>query len=79
MFQVSSMEISWQQYQIQASEFFRRLGFHTELEASVNGARAEHKVDVLVSGELHGIKFHWVIECKNWKTFLQLCLIEPKL
>jgi hypothetical protein len=62
------MKISWQEYQMQASEFFRRLGFHTEIEASVAGARAVHKVDVLVSGELHGIQFRWVIECKNWKT-----------
>ncbi|WP_049723747.1 restriction endonuclease [Gilvimarinus polysaccharolyticus] len=61
------MTISWKEYQIQASEFFNRLGFHTEVEAKVSGVRGFHEIDVLVTGDLHGISVKRVIECKNWK------------
>ena len=68
MFKEKLMSTSWQNYQLQAAEFFKRLGFHAEVEAKITGARGSHKVDVLVSGELHGIKFRWIIECKHWKS-----------
>ena len=30
--------------------------------------RGSHKVDVFVTGVVHGIPFRWVVECKYWKT-----------
>lgn len=62
------MDITWQAYQDSCALFFRKLGFKADVEAKVDGARGSHKVDVFVTGSVHGITFRWVVECKHWKT-----------
>lgn len=62
------MVTAWKKYQQEAAEFFRSLGFIAEVEKKVEGVRGVHKVDVMVSGAIHGIEFKWVVECKHWKT-----------
>jgi hypothetical protein len=59
---------SWQAYQEEAARFFHSLGFDANVEAPVQGARAKHKVDVLVEFEHAGVRTRWVVECKYWKT-----------
>ncbi|QIA64265.1 hypothetical protein GT360_12425 [Vibrio astriarenae] len=59
--------INWKQYQESVAHFFKELGLDTEIEAIVHGVRGKHEVDVLVKGNIQGIQFTWVIECKNWK------------
>ena len=62
------MTFAWRDYQDTTAEFFRRLGCTAEVEATVEGVRGEHKIDVLVTGVLHSIPFQWIVECKFWKT-----------
>lgn len=61
------MTAAWKKYQEEAAGFFRSLGYVAEIEKKVKGVRGVHKVDVMVSGIIHGIEFSWVVECKNWK------------
>jgi Restriction endonuclease len=37
------------------------------VDATVEGARAQHDIDVLVESEKLGIRHRWVVECKLWK------------
>ena len=62
------MTVAWREYQESAAEFFRTLGFHANVEAKIDGARVSHKIDVFVTGVVHGIGFRWVVECKHWKS-----------
>ncbi|MDA3789476.1 MAG: restriction endonuclease [Desulfobacula sp.] len=59
---------NWQKYQEDAAKFFRNLGLSSKVEAIVDGVRGKHRIDVYVQGNLHGIKFKWIIECKAWQT-----------
>ena len=59
---------NWQKYQEEAAKFFRTLGLSSVIEAKVDGARSKHCVDVYVQGNLHGIQFKWIVECKAWRT-----------
>jgi hypothetical protein len=59
--------MNWREYQEQAASFFRQLGLKANIEHPLKGARGVHKIDVFVSGELYGIEFSWVVECKAWK------------
>ena len=38
------------------------------MEASVKGARADHKIDVWVVFKRFGLETKWVVECKFWNT-----------
>lgn len=58
----------WMQYQEDAATFFRSLGLQAEVETTVKGTRGEHDVDVLVKGNLHGVNFVWIVECKAWRS-----------
>ena len=60
--------MTWQEYQEAAASFFRRIGFTADVEAQIAGVRGRHKVDVLVSGEIRGVQFRWIVECKHWTT-----------
>ena len=56
----------WRDYQEQVATFFRENGCNAEVEAKVQGARASHDVDVLVTFDRHGVPCQWIIECKLW-------------
>jgi hypothetical protein len=58
--------MSWKEYQKQTAEFFRSLGCVAEVEAKVDGARAQHRIDVWVRFKKFGLEIRWVIECKYW-------------
>jgi hypothetical protein len=58
----------WKQYQEDTALLFRGLGFHSETDVILEGARGKHALDVLVKGSVYGIDFSWVIECKLWKS-----------
>ena len=62
------MSGDWKEYQEEAAKFFRSLGLSATVECHVEGVRGEHDVDVYVEGDLHGINFKWVVECKAWKS-----------
>ena len=60
--------MEWREYQEQAANFFRKLGFTAYVEHEIEGVRGLHSVDVYVEGYIHGIPFKWIIECKAWKS-----------
>jgi hypothetical protein len=62
------MTLTWQDYQEEVAAVFRSLGLTALTEAEVNGARATHQIDVLVSFVLIGLKITWIVECKLWRT-----------
>ncbi len=47
---------------------FRRMGFDAQVESTVNGARAQHNIDVVVRWRTAGIGVLWIVECKHWKA-----------
>jgi hypothetical protein len=57
---------AWAKYQEQVAALFRAERCDVLVEASVDGARAKHKVDVRVVFDKYGIKCTWLIECKYW-------------
>lgn len=58
----------WKTYQIDTAEFFLKLGLNAIVEHKVIGARGEHEIDVYVEGDIHGIPFIWIVECKAWNS-----------
>lgn len=60
--------MDWKQYQDHVAQVFRNLGCDVTVEAAVQGARAKHKIDVLVRFKKFGIETVWIIECKMWKA-----------
>ena len=59
---------NWQKYQRTTANFFAKIGLNATIEQNVYGARGKYEIDVLVQGNLHGIPFQWLIECKAWKS-----------
>lgn len=59
---------AWVDYQKEAAEFFRSLGFFAFTDATVQGARSRHNVDLEVRGQRAGQQVLLVIECKRGKT-----------
>jgi restriction system protein len=58
----------WMQYQEEAASYFRSLGLDASVDATVQGVRTSHDIDVLVKSNYVGFAITWIIECKNWKT-----------
>lgn len=59
--------MSWKSYEEQTAQFFRSLGCHVELGATIEGARGKHKIDVWVGFTRFGIESKWVVDCKFWR------------
>jgi hypothetical protein len=57
----------WRDYQDEAAKFFRSLGLEARVDATIEGARGRHAVDVLVSLRRAGSVQFWVVECKWWR------------
>jgi hypothetical protein len=62
------MTNAWRTYQDEAASFFRALGLRAETDATVQGVRTSHDVDILVTAEYAGFRFTWIVECKNWQS-----------
>ena len=56
----------WRLYQREAAEFFRSLGLTATVDASIEGVRSTHDVDVLVEFAAFGLEHRWIVECKAW-------------
>ncbi|MFC2019313.1 restriction endonuclease [Chloroflexota bacterium] len=56
--------MTWRDYQENAAKLFTQLGCNTEIDATVQGARAHHNIDVWVTFNRFGLEHKWVIECK---------------
>ncbi|MFJ9158570.1 restriction endonuclease [Streptomyces griseoviridis] len=57
---------AWQKYQQEVSSFLSELGFDTRVDETVEGARAQHDVDVAARMRTPGVDTLWVVECKAW-------------
>ena len=62
------MAKDWFDYQEEAAECFRLLGLEATTNASIEGVRTKHDVDVLVLSHHAGFDIKWIVECKYWKT-----------
>ena len=58
---------NWREYQEAVATCFRRLGYAVEVDATVEGVRGTHSVDVRVAFSQHGLACQWIVECKLWK------------
>ncbi|WP_329327810.1 restriction endonuclease [Streptomyces luteogriseus] len=56
----------WQRYQHEVAATLSQLGFTTEVEEKVEGARGAHDIDVTARITSAGITQLWVVECKKW-------------
>lgn len=58
--------MTWKDYQEEAAEHFRSLGLNAVTDATVQGIRTSHDVDVLVTSKHAGFEVRWIVECKQW-------------
>lgn len=58
-------QAAWHKYQSQTAAVFSDLGCSVSVDAEVAGARAVHRVDVLVQFTRWGLPQIWVVECKH--------------
>ena len=57
----------WEEYQHQAAELLRELGFTAEVNASLTEANgAVHAIDVAARRTVAGVELLWIVECKYW-------------
>jgi hypothetical protein len=61
------MMAEWSDYQEEVALFFRSLGLTAETNATIEGVRTSHNVDVMVRTKHAGIAITWLVECKHWK------------
>jgi hypothetical protein len=64
----ASLPTEWKKYQEDVAALFRRMGFNAQIEVTMNGARAQHSIDVVVRSRAAGIAVLWIVECKHWKA-----------
>jgi hypothetical protein len=57
----------WKRYQREVASFLSELGFDTQVDKTIQGARAVHDVDVTARLNIAGVELLWLIECKAWK------------
>lgn len=57
---------AWNRYQEEVASFFRSLGLEAETNATVQGIRTSHDIDVLVCSSHVGFDLIWIVECKHW-------------
>jgi hypothetical protein len=57
----------WEEYQHQAAELLRELGFSTEVNARlIEPNRTVHAIDVAARRTVAGVQLLWIVECKYW-------------
>ena len=62
--------VGWREYQERVADLLRELGCTAEVEASVQGVRANHDIDVWVAFERFGLEHRWCIECVYCNTLV---------
>jgi len=60
--------MAWRDYQDKAAELFCEMGFDTDVEEVLVGARGKHEIDVVARNTLGGLAVTWIVECKYWKS-----------
>ena len=60
--------VHWREFQEETAQIFLAAGCSAEVDATVNGVRGRHKVDVYVTFKKYGIDCSWIIECKDWNS-----------
>ena len=60
--------MDWRKYQEATAELFGSLGCSAEVDKVVQGARAEHRIDVWVTFSKFGFQNRWTVECKYWNS-----------
>ncbi|MFD2324237.1 restriction endonuclease [Mucilaginibacter galii] len=58
----------WYNFQEQICEYFKSLGFDATSNVTVDGARTNHAIDVLVKTKFMGQELIWIIEAKKWNS-----------
>lgn len=58
----------WKKYQEEAADFFRSIGLEALTDATIEGVRTNHDIDVLVKSHHVGFYITWIVECKLWNT-----------
>jgi virulence-associated protein VapD len=58
---------AWKQYQDDVADFLKRLGFETQTDEVIQGARASHAVDVTARMTIAGVRQLWIVKCKDWR------------
>lgn len=69
-------QAEWHQYQSQAAAIFAALGCSVSVDAKVKGARAVHRIDVLVQFARWGLPQIWVVECKHQRRRVTKSAVE---
>ncbi len=60
--------MSWRKHQEDVATLFQSMGCVAEVNASVNGARATHLIDVWVAFDQWGLLLKLAVECKAWNS-----------
>lgn len=60
--------MTWKEYQEKVATLFRRLGCSAKVDATIQGARGKHNIDVWVEFNKFGYAIKWCVECKYWKN-----------
>lgn len=58
----------WKAYQEEVAAFLSRLGFDVQVDETIRGARAEHKIDVTARMSIASVNQCWIVECKSWRN-----------
>lgn len=58
----------WYKFQEDIKEHFESLGATARTNVSIQGARASHDIDILVSPKFFGKEITWIVEAKNWSS-----------
>lgn len=67
---------SWSEYQALAAAAFADMGCSVAIDGALRGARAVHRVDVLVRFSKWGINHLWIVECKHQKRRVTKSAVE---
>ena len=66
------MATDWSDYQEEAAALFRSMGLDAATNVTVQGVRTTHDVDVVVKSKHAGFEVQWLVECKHWKSPVDL-------
>lgn len=58
----------WYNFQESIKRYFLTLGCVANTNVSLQGVRATHAIDVLVTSKFFGHEIKWIIEAKKWKS-----------
>lgn len=60
--------MSWRDYEQKVADFFMDRGWTVQHQATVQGVRTNHQIDVLALTDRLGVTARWLVECKDWDS-----------